>query len=141
MIGVNSPTLPPSVPTDAALMGAFALLTSLGNAQATAATLSQMADAKKALDEATAAHDAALAAATQAQAELAGLQERERAVTAREESLASAQTALDVASSANAARAQSLDDREVELTRHIAEHEAKVKANEDRIASVRASLA
>ena len=81
MIGVNSPTLPPSVPTDAALMGAFALLTSLGNAQATAATLSQMADAKKALDEATAAHDAALAAATQAQAELVGLQERERAVT------------------------------------------------------------
>ena len=74
---------------------------------------------QKALDEATAAHDAALAAATQAQAELAGLQERERAVTAREQvSSRTRKLPSMCASSANAARGKSLDDREVELTRH-----------------------
>ena len=72
MIGMNTPALPPSVPTDAALMGAFNLLQSLGNAQNTAAILSQMAEHKKAIDDATVAHDAALAAATQAQTALAG---------------------------------------------------------------------
>jgi hypothetical protein len=82
-----NPPLPPSVPTDPALMGAFALLTSLGNAQATAATLAAMADAKKALDEATATHDAAAATAAQAalsdlEARAASLDQREAAVSA-----------------------------------------------------------
>jgi hypothetical protein len=62
-------------------------------------------------------------------------------VTEREQAVSNAQTALNVASSANATRAKTLDDRETELARRIAEHEARVKANEDRIASVRASLA
>jgi chromosome segregation ATPase len=136
-----NPPLPPSVPTDQALMDAFSLLQSLGNAQNTAAILSQMAEHKKAIDEATVAHDAALAAAAQAQTALADLQERERLVTAREEAVANARTALDVASSANAARAKALDDREAELAKREQEHAAKVKANEDRIAQVRASLA
>jgi chromosome segregation ATPase len=135
-----APSLPPSVPRDEAILGAMALLSALGNAANTQATLTQMAEHKQAIDAATAENTAAAAAAAAAQAELANLQERERAVTAREEAVASAQTALDVASSANAARAASLDDREAELAKHIAEHEAKVKANEDRIAQVRASL-
>jgi hypothetical protein len=41
---------------------------------------------------------------------------------------------------ANVARSKSLDDREAQLAARIAEHEAQVMANEDRIAQVRASL-
>ena len=136
-----APSLPPSVPRDEAILGAMALLTALGNAVNTEATLNQMAEAKKAIDDATVANNAAAAAAAAAQTSLGDLQERERVVTAREQAIASAQTALDVASSANAARAKSLDDREAELAKREQEHEARVKANEDRIASVRASLA
>jgi hypothetical protein len=135
-----APSLPPSVPRDETILGALSLLSALGNAANTQATLTQMAEHKQAIDAATAENNAAAAAAAAAQAELANLQERERVVTAREESLASAQTALDVASSANAARAASLDDREAQLAKLEQEHAAKVKANEDRIAQVRASL-
>ena len=60
---------------------------------------------------------------------------------ARAQSVANAQTALDVASSANAARAKALDDREAELAKREQEHQARVKANEEKIAAVRASLA
>jgi hypothetical protein len=134
-----APSLPPSVPRDEAILGAMALLTALGNAVNTEATLNQMPEAKKAIDDATVANNAAAAAA--AQTWLGDLQERERVVTAREQAISSAQTALDVASSANAARAASLDDREAELAKREQEHQARVKANEDRIASVRASLA
>jgi chromosome segregation ATPase len=136
-----APSLPPSVPRDEAILGAMALLTALGNAVNTEATLNQMAEAKKAIDDATVANNAAAAAAAAAQTSLGDLQERERVVTAREQAISSAQTALDVASSANAARAASLDDREAELAKREQEHQARVKANEDRIASVRASLA
>ena len=112
-----APSLPPSVPRDEAILGAMALLTALGNAVNTEATLSQMAEAKKAIDDATVANNAAAAAAAAAQTSLGDLQERERVVTAREQAISSAQTALDVASSANAARAASLDDREAELAK------------------------
>jgi hypothetical protein len=108
-----APSLPPSVPRDEAILGAMALLTALGNAVNTEATLNQMAEAKKAIDDATVANNAAAAAQTS----LGDLQERERVVTAREQAISSAQTALDVASSANAARAASLDDREAELAK------------------------
>ena len=54
MIGMNTPALPPSVPTTGHA-GAFNLLQALGNAQNTAAILGQMAEHKKAIDEATAA--------------------------------------------------------------------------------------
>ena len=50
MLGtMNSPALPPSVPTDAALLGAFSLLQALGNAQNSAAMLNTMAEHKKAM--------------------------------------------------------------------------------------------
>ena len=136
-----TPQLPPAIPSESAILGAMALLTALGKAADTQATLSQMAEAKKAIDDAIVANNAAAATATEAQAALSNLQERERMVTANEQALSSAQIALNVASSANAARAQSLDDREVELAKREQEHQARVKANEDRIASVRASLA
>jgi hypothetical protein len=135
-----APTLPP-MPNESAIQGAMALLTALGNAADTQATLDKMAEAKKEIDDAIVANNAVVREATEAQTALADLQERERLVTAREQAVSSAQTALDVASSANAARAQSLDDREVELVKREQEHQARVKANEDRIASVRASLA
>ena len=140
MITMN-PTLPPAMPSESVILGAMALLTALGRAADTQATLSQMAEAKKAIDDAIVANNAAAATATEAQAALSNLQERERMVTANEQALSSAQIALNVASSANAARAQSLDDREVELAKREQEHQARVKANEDRIANVRASLA
>jgi hypothetical protein len=62
-------------------------------------------------------------------------------LAAREAALAASQTQLQVASSANAARAQSLDDREAELAKREQEHQARVKANEDRIAAVKSALA
>jgi hypothetical protein len=65
MIGVNTSTLPPSVPTDQALMGALSLLASLGNAQTTAATLTQMAEHKQAIDDAIVVNNAAAATATE----------------------------------------------------------------------------
>ena len=60
---------------------------------------------------------------------------------ARAQSVANAQTALDVASSANKARAAALDDREAEVAKLEQQFAAKLKAHEDRIAQVRASLA
>lgn len=122
-------------------MGALALLQTLGNAQNTAAILNQMAEAKQALADATVAHDAAAKEAQDAAAALAGVQAQTADLAAREAALSQAQTSLSVASSANVAQANALDDREAELAKREQEHAAKVKANEDRIASVRASLA
>jgi chromosome segregation ATPase len=61
-------------------------------------------------------------------------------LSSREAALTALQTQLQVASAASAARAKTLDDAQTALDKRIAEHEAKVKANEDRIAQVRASL-
>ena len=64
----------------------------------------------------------------------------EQDAIAREQAVANAATAVDVSAAANVARSKSLDDREAELAKREQEHAAKVKANEDRIAQVRASL-
>jgi hypothetical protein len=136
-----NPPLPPSVPTDAALLGAFNLLQSLGNAQNTAAILGQMAEHKKAIDEATVANNAAAAAATQAQTELADLQERERVVTAREEAVASAQTALAVASSAIADRDAAVKAKEAESDKREADIAKRIAELDRRVESHRAALA
>ena len=51
-----TPQLPPAIPSESAILGAMALLTALGKAADTQATLTQMAEAKKAIDEAIVAN-------------------------------------------------------------------------------------
>jgi hypothetical protein len=136
-----APSLPPSVPRDEAILGALSLLSALGNAQNTAATLTQMVEHKQAIDAATAENNAAAAAAAAAQAELANLQERERLVTEREAAVGAAQTQLQVASAANVARDQALKDREAESDKREAEITARAKALHDRLEAYRKALA
>jgi hypothetical protein len=140
VINPLNPPLAPQTPTDAAILGAMALLQSLGNAQNTAAILSQLADHKLMTDRATEAYAAAAKEAQDAAAALEGVKAQAAAVAEKEQTLSNAQTALAVASAANADRERALNEREAELTKRIAEHEAKVKAHQDQIASVRAAL-
>ena len=135
-----TPAMPPAVPSDAAILGAMALLSAIGSPANTQA-IDTMAAHKRELDQAISANSAALREVTEAQAALADLQERERVLIERQQAVSNAQTQLQVASSANVARATALDAREKEVAQREQEFAAKVKANEDRIASVRASLA
>jgi chromosome segregation ATPase len=141
LINPLNPPVAPTLPSDAALLGAMALLQSLGNARSTAATLSQLADHKLAIDKATAELAAVSAQAAEVQAAQDALAAREKAVSEREATVANAQTALDVASAANVARAEALETRQRDLASVMATFEAKVKAHNDQIASVRAALA
>jgi hypothetical protein len=140
MIGVNSPTLPPSVPTDAALMGALSLLQSLGNAQNTAAILGQMAEAKKAIDDAIVANNVAVQEAAAAQAALSDLEARAQAVTERETAVSAARTAVDVAAAAIKDRERGLASRSAELDTREAEIAARQSALERKIATYRSAL-
>jgi hypothetical protein len=112
------------VPTDAALLGAFSLLQSLGNAQNTAAILGQMAEHKKAIDEATAAHDAVAAKAAEVAARESAVATKEQDLASREAALTASQTQLQVASAAIAdrdaavkAKEAASDKRQVEIRR------------------------
>ena len=80
-----TPPLPPSVPSDAAILGAMALLAALGNAANSQATLHTMATAKREIDQAISANNAALREATEAQAALSDLEARAQDVASREE--------------------------------------------------------
>ena len=75
MMSLTAP-LPPSVPSDAAILGAMALLAALGNAANSQATLDTMATAKREIDQAISANNAALREATEAQAALSDLEAR-----------------------------------------------------------------
>jgi uncharacterized protein (DUF3084 family) len=141
MIGVNTPTLPPSVPTDQALMGALSLLASLGNAQTTAATLTQMAEHKQPIDDAIVANNAAAATATEKQAALSNLEARDADITAREAAVSAARTAVDVAAAAVKDRERGLTTRSAELDQREAEIAARAKALDDRLAAYRQALA
>ena len=135
-----APNLPPVTLTDEAMKLAAALLQIAADPAGTKSRLDELSAATATLRTAIDEHAGVVAQAAEVAAKEDALATREQNAIVREQAVANAQTALDVASSANVARSKSLDDREAELTRQIAEHEAKVKANEDRIASVRASL-
>ena len=135
-----APNLPPATLTDDSLRLVAVVLQICADLSAAKANLDALVAAKASLDDATATHAAAKTQAETAAAGLADLQQREQNLAEAQAALATRETQLSVANHANAARAASLDDREAELAKHIAEHEAKVKANEDRIAQVRASL-
>jgi chromosome segregation ATPase len=136
-----TPPLPPATLTDDAMKLAASLLQICADPLAAKSRLDELSEATVALRSAIDEHAAAKTQAETATAALADVERRARDVAAQADALASERTRLDVASSANAARAQSLDDREAELNKREQEHQARVKANEDRIASVRASLA
>ena len=140
MIGMNAPSLPPVELSDSAMRLASTLLQIAVDPNATSARLTELNTATQGLRDAITQHDAAKTQAETAAAGLADLQQREQNLAEAQAALATRETQLSVANHANAARAASLDDREAELAKHIAEHEAKLKANEDRIAQVRASL-
>lgn len=141
MINPMSPTPPPALPSDAALMAALSLLSSLGNLSNTTALLDQVAVAKKSLDDATAAHNAAAAEAKAATDALSGVKAQAEDVATREKALVDAQLQLRVASSAAQDRDRALDIRATSLDQREQELAAKEKAHSDKIASVRAALA
>jgi uncharacterized protein (DUF3084 family) len=140
VINPVSPAPPPTLPSDAALMGAMALLQSLGNAQNTAATLSQLADHKLAIDKATADFNAAAKTATDAQAALGNVQAQVEDLAAREKALADAQLQLRVASAAVQDRDHALDIRSNELDQREQQVAAAEKAHAAKLASMRAAL-
>jgi septal ring factor EnvC (AmiA/AmiB activator) len=136
-----APNLPPVELTDTAMRLASTLLQIAVDPNATSARLAELAAQTQALRDAIAQHEAAAAKAAEVEARETAAATRELNVLAREQAVANAATAVDVSAAANVARSKGLDDREVELAKREQEHAAKVKANEDRIASVRASLA
>jgi hypothetical protein len=141
MIGMmNAPSLPPTALADDALKLCATIMAIAADPSGTQARLTELNTATQGLRDAIAQHDAASAKAVEVAAAQEAVTAREAAVVAREQAVANAQTAVDVAGSANASRAQALNDREAELAKREQEHAAKVKANEDRIAQVKASL-
>ena len=135
-----SPTLPP-IEHDNALRLPMIFLNAASDPAAAKARLDELAAQTQALRDAIAQNEAAAAKAAEVEARETAAASREQNVLAREQAVANAATAVDVPAAANVARSKSLDDREAELAKREREHAAKVKANEDRIASVRASLA
>ena len=136
-----TPALPPVTLTDEAMKLAAALLQIASDPAGTKSRLDELTAATTAVRSAIVEQAGVVAQAAQVTAREAEAATREQNVLAREQAVANAATAVDVSASANVARSKSLDDREAELTKREQEFAAKVKAHEDRIASVRASLA
>jgi uncharacterized protein (DUF3084 family) len=136
-----TPPLPPSVPSDAAILGAMALLAALGKAANSQATLDTMATAKREIDQAISANNAALREATEAQAALSDLEARAQDVASREAALAAAQTQLSGASAAVKERERGLTSRAAELDQRETELAAREKSLADRVEAYRRALA
>ena len=132
---------PPPVAHDAATQLAQVYLAAAVDPVATRTRLDELNAATQAYRAAVEEHVAAKKQAEDAASAAAEVERRAGELDQRAAALANERTQLDVASSANAARAKTLDDREAEVTRLEQEFAAKVKGHEDRIASVRASLA
>jgi hypothetical protein len=139
MISFNA-SPPPAMPSDAALLGAIALLAALGNAGNTTALLNEIAGYKQQIERATAEAKAAHKGAEDAAAKLTGLQDQARTLAEQEAALAARQTALNVASEAVAQRDRALDGRVAELQQREQRLGAAEKAHADRIAAFRQAL-
>jgi hypothetical protein len=136
-----APTLPPVTLTDEAMKLCAALLAIAADPAGTKSRLDELTAATAVLRSAIDEHAGVIAQANEIAAKENALAAAEQDVAARSQAVANAATAVDVSAAANVARSKGLDDREAELAKREQEHAAKVKANEDRIASVRASLA
>jgi hypothetical protein len=136
---LNPPVAPP-LPSDAALMSALSLLSTIGNAAAAKATLDAMADHKLAIDRATEAHAAAAAEAKAATDALAGVKAQAEDVAAREKAIADSQLQLRVVSSAVQDRDRALDIRAASLDEREQQVAAKERSHADKVASMKAAL-
>jgi hypothetical protein len=135
-----APTLPPVTLTDEAMKLCAALLQIAADPGGTQVRLAELSAATATLRTAIDEHAGVVAQANEVAARETAVAAKEQDAIAREQAVANAATAVDVSAAANVARSKSLDDREAELAKREQEHAAKVKANEDRIAQVRASL-
>jgi hypothetical protein len=132
MIGMmNAPSLPPTALADDAPKLCATILAITADPSGTQARLAELSAATATLRSAIDEHAGVVAQAAQVTAREAEAATREQNVLAREQAVANAATAVDVSAAANVARSKSLDDREAQLAARIAEHEAKVKANEE----------
>ena len=140
---MNSPNsmLPPALPSADAIEATFGLIALIADPTAAQKRLTEIDRAAKAYRAATDEHASVAGKAAEVAKAQDALVVREKAAATLEADLANRQTALAVAANALAERERKLSDAEKALAQHEREHAARVKANEEKIAAVRASLA
>ena len=140
---MNSPgsSLPPPLPSDAALTYALTFLGVAADPNGTRERMDQLVAQLEAVHTAVAEHEVAAQKAAEVAARETAVATREQDVSAREEGLLKANTQLQVASNALVSRDEAVKLRESASDRRAAEIEARAKALDDRLEAYRKALA
>ena len=132
---MNSPSMPPPLPSDAALTYALTLLGIASDPNGTRERMNQLVAQLEAVHAAVAEHDAAAAKAAEVAAAQEVLTARAAAVAEREAALGQRQTQIDVAAAALGERESAVktrelaaDDREAALAKDTAGLAARIES-------------